>query len=105
MPTLADAHGLVASNLLAPATLAFLLGLVAALIKSDLRFPEAATSTLAVWLLLAIGLKGGAALAGVSPSAIVGPALATLALGLVTPLTSYVALRRFGRLCVADAAA
>ncbi|MFM8980942.1 MAG: sodium-dependent bicarbonate transport family permease [Planctomycetia bacterium] len=101
----ADAGALLLGNLLSPVTLAFLLGLLAVLVRSDLRFPEAATSMLSTYLLLAIGLKGGSALAGAPLVELLLPALATLALGVVTPLTSYAVLRRVGRLSRTDAAA
>lgn len=101
----ADPGALLLGNLLSPVTLAFLLGLLAVLVRSDLRFPEAATSLLGIYLLLAIGLKGGASLAGVPLESLLVPALATLALGVVTPLTSYAVLRRLGGLSRTDAAA
>ena len=41
----------------------FLLGVVARLARSDLRLPEALYETLSIYLLLAIGLKGGVELA------------------------------------------
>ncbi|MEY2969483.1 MAG: hypothetical protein RIQ64_2110, partial [Actinomycetota bacterium] len=50
---------LVSLNLGSPAVLAFALGLVATVFRSDLRFPEAVTSLLSTYLLFAIGLKGG----------------------------------------------
>lgn len=105
MLLLADAGALLVSNLVSPLTLAFLLGLAAAWLKSDLRFPEAATQTLSLYLLLAIGLKGGAALAGVPLAALLVPALVTVALGLITPTTSYLALRFGGRFSRTDSAA
>ena len=37
----------------------FILGVIARLAKSDLRLPEALYETLSIYLLLAIGLKGG----------------------------------------------
>jgi hypothetical protein len=95
---------LVLSNLLSPVTLAFVLGLLAVGLRSDLSIPAGATTMMAVYLLLAIGLKGGAALAGVPAADLALPALATLALGIVTPLASYAALRRLGRFGRVDAA-
>lgn len=46
-----------------PLVLFFLLGLAARLLRSDLRVPEALYEALALYLLLAIGLKGGVELA------------------------------------------
>lgn len=85
--------------------LGFALGIVAALLKSDLRLPDAVHSALGTYLLLAIGLKGGAELAKVSPAEIALPALATLAAGICVPIACYAALRRFGRFSIVDAAA
>jgi uncharacterized protein len=93
------------ANLLSPMVLAFGLGIVAVLLRSDLRFPQEVYDALAIYLLLAIGLKGGAALAVTPLAAIARPALATLALGVGIPLWSYAVLRRLGGLDVANAAA
>ena len=92
-------------NLTTPAVLAFVLGVAAARLRSDVRFPEALTAGLSIYLLLAIGLKGGVALADTPLGDIAAPALATLALGVVTPLVAFGVLRRLGRFSVIDSAA
>jgi uncharacterized protein len=96
---------LVQSNLLSPMVLAFVLGMAATLLRSDLKLPEELVSALSIYLLLAIGLKGGAALAQTTPGAVWAPALAALALGCLIPLIAYVVLRRLGQFSVVDAAA
>ena len=53
---------LLASNLLSPVVLAFALGLFARAVRSDLEVPAAIQAYLSIFLLLAIGLKGGVAL-------------------------------------------
>ncbi|MCR9056343.1 MAG: sodium-dependent bicarbonate transport family permease, partial [Rhodobacteraceae bacterium] len=50
---------LAAENLLSPIILFFALGLGAALVKSDLSVPEAAAKAISIYLLFAIGFKGG----------------------------------------------
>jgi len=85
--------------------LAFALGIVATLIRSDLRVPDAIYAALSIYLLFAIGLKGGVALAATPPSQLWLPALATLAAGTLVPLWTYALARRIGRWDVADAAA
>jgi uncharacterized protein len=50
-------------NLISPITLAFLLGVIATLIKSDLEIPEPVIRIFAIFLLLSIGLQGGRELA------------------------------------------
>jgi hypothetical protein len=96
---------LVRLNLLSPMVLAFVLGGIATLVRSDLKFPEELYIGLSIYLLLAIGLKGGAALSETPFPVILWPALATLALGLGIPIVAYVILRRLGRFEIADAAA
>lgn len=51
--------GLIDDTLRSPAVLFFLLGLIASICKSDLRFPESLTQALGLYLVLAIGFKGG----------------------------------------------
>lgn len=96
---------LAAENLLSPMTLAFVLGVVAALVRSDLKLPAEVQAALSLYLLLAIGLKGGVALSEADPSAVVLPVLATLVLGVTQPAWSYAILRRLGRFSRVDAAA
>ncbi|MEF3275463.1 MAG: sodium-dependent bicarbonate transport family permease [Chloroflexus sp.] len=96
---------LVQINLLSPMVLAFALGIVATLVHSDLKLPDELYTTLSIYLLLAIGLKGGIALSQTSLAAFWAPAIATLALGLIIPVIAYTVARRLGRLSIADAAA
>ena len=95
----------MAENLLDPLTLFFLLGLMAGIVRTDLRLPEAIYQVLSVYLLLAIGLKGGVQLAGASGAGLILPVLGAMFLGSVLPLVAYVILRRLGRFKAADAAA
>jgi hypothetical protein len=96
---------LAAANLLSPMILCFALGAVAAFVRSDLRLPEPVFTALAIYLMLAIGLKGGADLATVPAGAMALPILAALTLCLVIPLWCHAALRRFAGLERRDAAA
>ncbi len=54
---------LAAANLLSPMVLFFILGLTATLARSDLSIPEAIAKGMALYLMLAIGFKGGAGVA------------------------------------------
>jgi uncharacterized protein len=96
---------LVQLNLLSPVVLAFVLGMIATLVRSDLRFPDELYIFLSIYLLLAIGLKGGVELSRTSPAQVWAPILVTLLLGVTTPVTSYAVLRKLGRFSVADSAA
>jgi uncharacterized protein len=87
-----------AANLLSAPVLAFVLGLVAVAVRSDLRLPEALNTSISIYLLLAIGVKGGVALRSATFGEVIGPVLLALALGLVIPLVAYGALRVMSRL-------
>ena len=82
----------------------FLLGLLARLVKSDLALPGVLYETLSIYLLLAIGLKGGVELSKQSLDAVIPQMLFCLALGLMIPLLLYPVLRRLIGLNGFDAA-
>ncbi len=100
-----DTLELLRLNLLSPMVLAFFLGALARWLKSDLTFPEALYTALSIYLLFAIGFKGGVELSKTPLSALLLPALATLFLGLFRPLTGYALARRLLRVGRADAGA
>lgn len=93
------------ASLMSPMVLAFVLGIVASWIRSDLKIPAEAYAMMTVYLLFAIGLKGGAKLDGVAWGDVWQPLLAALFLSMAIPVWSYVVLRSFCRLGNVDAAA
>jgi hypothetical protein len=93
------------ANLLSPIALAFALGVVTKLIRSEFSLPKDLYTGLSIYLLLALGLKGGVELAHSGVATIALPAAATIALGCITPVTAYLTLRRLGRFGTSDAAA
>jgi hypothetical protein len=66
-------------SLLSPMVLAFILGIVASLIRSDLKIPPEIYAAMTIYLLFAIGLKGGAKLDGVAFTDFWKPLVAALA--------------------------
>jgi hypothetical protein len=95
----------VQANLLSPAILFFALGVFAALVRCDLRFPEPLYAGLTIYLLVAIGFKGGVAIAEAGLARVWLPALAAMALGALIPFWTYPVLRHVGKLAIVDAAA
>jgi hypothetical protein len=93
------------ANLLSPVVLAFFMGLFAAVLKSDLRFPDSFFAGLSAYLLLAIGLKGGAALNQVQFMMLINPIGATLLMSMFLPSCAFFVCRFFGKLKQDDAAA
>ncbi|MBC7691916.1 MAG: sodium-dependent bicarbonate transport family permease [Methylotenera sp.] len=92
------------ANLLSPIVLAFALGVFAKAIRSELTLPKDLYSSLSIYLLLALGLKGGVELSESSIHVIAWPAAATILLGCLTPVSAYFLLRRLGRFSSVDAA-
>lgn len=87
-----------------PVVLFFLLGAGAKLAKSDLRLPDSLYETLSIYLLLAIGLKGGVELAKQPVMTLLPQAATAIALSALIPFIAYPVLRKFGRMNVADGA-
>lgn len=100
-----DPLELIRLNVLSPVVLAFVLGAVATLVRSDLKFPEEFYTALSIYLLLAIGLKGGAELAETPLSVFWRPAASTVLLGVLTPISAYAIARRIGGFDIPNAAA
>jgi hypothetical protein len=74
----------------------FALGLVARLAGSELKVPQALYETLAIYLLLAIGLKGGVEISRQPLGDLLPQALACMALGFAIPFALVPVLRRLG---------
>lgn len=81
------------ANLTSVPVLAFVLGLVAVGLRTDLRLPDAIYQVLSMYLLLAIGLKGGVALRESQVGEVVAPVLLTVVLGVLIPLACFALLR------------
>lgn len=76
-----------------PVPLFFAAGLAAGALKVDLRFPEGLHDGLSLYLLLALGLKGGIGLAQTPGSELLGPAAGSLILALALPMLAFAWLR------------
>jgi uncharacterized protein len=94
------------ATLTSPVILFFVLGLLAAFARSDLTIPEPIAKALSIYLMIAIGLKGGVALA---KSGLGVDALAALGIGILAsfllPFPVYGLLRWLGRLDQTNAGA
>jgi hypothetical protein len=88
-----DLHYLV-DNLTNPALLFFFLGLIAVNLKSDLKIPENSSKFISLYLLLAIGFKGGQELAhSIITLEIIWSLLFGVLLALIVPVYCYYILR------------
>jgi hypothetical protein len=83
-------------NLIDPVILFFIVGVLAGAVKSNLEIPPAISRFLALYLLMALGLKGGFALSHSGLTAHVAISLgAAVLLAILIPLLGYWFLRRF----------
>lgn len=97
---------LALANLGAPMVLCFLIGLGAAMGRADLSIPEQAARMMSIYLLFAIGMKGGVEVSRAGMSAdIVVALLSGVALSLILPIVTFLVLRATTRLSPTDAAA
>ncbi len=101
-----QALDLAAANLLSPMVLFFVLGVAATLARSDLSIPEAIAKGLSLYLMLAIGFKGGV---GVAENGLdlklAGAIVAGIILSAVLPLIAFRLLMTTSNLPRVDAAA
>lgn len=91
--------------ILIPAILFFALGVFAKVIKSDLKFPDGLGKGLSIYLLIAIGLKGGAELANAEIGLAFKSIFWAMVLGFLTPMIGYMILRFRDRIDQFNAAA
>jgi hypothetical protein len=96
---------ILVDNILTAPVIAFVVALIATLLKFDLRIPDALYPILSTFLLLAIGIKGGKALSVSSPSELWQPLLAAIAIGVITPIIAYALFRKTAKLDITNAAA
>ena len=81
-----------------PVVLFFLLGAIAGLMRSDLKIPGSIYEALSIYLLLAIGLKGGVKLAEHPIGEILASSVAIVLAGALIPLFAFPVLRYIGRM-------
>ncbi len=103
---MSSAIDLATANLLSPTILFFALGLAASLARSDLSIPEAVAKGLSLYLMMAIGFKGGAAVAEQGfDLTLVAAIVAGVILSASIPLIAFRILQATAPLSRIDAAA
>ncbi len=87
-----------------PVVLFFVLGVAAGLLRSDLKIPGSIYEALSIFILLAIGLKGGVELAKHHVGDLIGTGIIIVLVGALIPLVAFPVLRYLGRMSRADSA-
>lgn len=102
-----DIFSLFTENLVSPPILFFMLGIIAGFLKSDLSVPDQISRYLSIYLMMAIGFKGGVAIAETPEidQQVILTILAGLFTGFTQPFLGYALLRWTTKLDSATAAA
>ncbi len=82
----------------------FLLGVIATLVRADIKFPKGLYQSLTLFLMIAIGLKGGVALAEHASWNLISQSIYVILLGLLLPLIAFPVLYFIGEFKRYDAA-
>ena len=98
-----NSFDLAIENLTSPPVLAFVLGALAVILRSDLRLPDPIHTWISTYLLLAIGLKGGHSLKDSDLASLTKPALLTIAFGIAIPIVIFFVTTKLLRLGAPDA--
>ncbi len=86
------------SNLTSPMILFFILGFISTILKSDIEIPEVITKTLAIYFMIAIGLKGGFEISksGID-SSLYSSIVNSLLIGMIVPFIAFLILKYVGK--------
>ena len=96
---------IVQASILTPGILFFILGIIAARVKSDLKIPESITAILSIFLLASIGLHGGLEIRKSGIENTIIPILIAFIIGILMTLNQYAILKYIGKLSIYDSAA
>ncbi len=97
---------MIIETLTSPVILFFILGFFAACIRSDLTIPEPFAKAMSIYLMAAIGLKGGVEVASTGfTSQLASAAIAGTVLGFTLPILAFFLLRSIGKLGAIDSGA
>lgn len=90
-----DLLNLIFQNLLSPAVLFFVLGMIAGFLKSDLEVPDSISRYLSIYLMMSIGFKGGVVIANTENfnSQMLIAVFTGMLIGLLQPFFGYVLLK------------
>lgn len=93
------------ANLTSPIVLFFGLGIIIAFAKAKVEIPNAISDFISIYLLIAIGFKGGVAIAEYGMNSILLKIIGALILGAFIPVYCYFILRKLGKFSNDNAAA
>lgn len=98
---------LILQNLLSPSLLFFILGIFAGFLKSDLEIPDSISNYFSIYLMMAIGFKGGVSIAVTNDISyqLIFTLVAGITIGFLLPFLGYFLLKKTTKLDSPTAAA
>ncbi|MFW6270122.1 MAG: sodium-dependent bicarbonate transport family permease, partial [Bacillota bacterium] len=84
------------NNILSPAIMFFILGVISVLIKSDLEIPDSIGTVLTMFILISIGLKAGISVNKTGITGIILPIISSIIVGIVITFVIYHLMLRIG---------
>lgn len=96
---------LAIANLTSPVVLFFALGILIAFAKAKVEIPNAISDFISIYLLIAIGFKGGAAMVEYGMNSILLKIVGAIIVGAIIPIYCFFILRKLGKFSSDDSAA
>ena len=84
------------SNMASPAILFFILGVIAASVKSDLEIPDSIGSAITLYILVSIGIKGGVSVSKTGIEGLIIYVLAAVVIGIIITTLVYIIMSKIG---------
>ncbi len=84
------------SNILSPAIMFFILGVIAVSIKSDLEIPNSVGTALTMFILISIGLKAGIAVSKTGIIGVIIPVISSILVGVMITFVVYFLMLKIG---------
>lgn len=101
-----DLLNIISQNILSPAILFFVLGIFSGFLKSDLKVPNSISTYLSIYLMMAIGFKGGVSISDTElTTSVIKVTISGLFIGFLLPFLGYYILRYTTQLDCPTAAA
>ena len=86
----------VVGNLMSPAIMFFVLGVISVLVKSDLEIPDTIGTAITLFILISIGLKAGIAVNEKGLAEVIMPIISAIAIGILITVLVYFAMSKIG---------
>lgn len=96
-------YDMIIASVVSPPLMFFVLGIIAVLAKSDLKIPDQVSTSVGIFLLVAIGLRSGIGISNIGIGTVFLPALSGIFLGFLIAFAGYLILKNIFKFDPANA--